>query len=188
MAQAVVAFTVANHGMEQAEFDLLLFGVASRLLEEEFLDHDILAVKEEDTVPRCPVAARSAGFLVVTFDVFRHLVMDDVADIALVDAHAEGGGRFDDLDFIVGKGFLHGTAHLVAETGMVTAGLDAPPIQFITDAVDFLARRRIDDPAVLFMLGNVGQGELHLSLGMNDAEIEVGPVEAADKNAFLLKA
>ena len=87
MAQAVIAFTVADHGMEQAEFDLLLFYVADGLFNEEFLDHDILPVKEEDTVSRRPVAAGAARFLVVAFDVLRHLVMDDVADVALVDAH-----------------------------------------------------------------------------------------------------
>ena len=188
MAQAVIAFAVADHGVEQAKFDGLLLRVVDGLLDEELLDHDVLAAEEEDTFPRRAVAAGPARFLVIAFDVLGHLVVDDVADVALVDAHAEGVGGDDDLEPVVGEGVLHGPAHVVAQAGMVAAGPDAPPRQFFIDAVHFLARRRIDDAAVFLMLLDVGQGKVELSVRPDDAEIQVRPVEAADEDAFLFQA
>ena len=188
MAQAVIAFAVADHGVEQAKFDGLLLRVVDGLLDEELLDHDVLAAEEEDTFPRRAVAAGPARFLIVAFDVLGHLVVDDVADVALVDAHAEGIGGDDDLYLVVRKGVLHGPAHVITETGMVMTGFDAAPRQFLIDPVYFLARRRIDDAAVFLMLLDVGQGKVELAVRADDAEIEVRPVEAADKDAFLLQA
>ena len=188
MAQAVIAFAVTDHGVEQAEFDGLLLRVVDGLFDEELLDHDVLAAEEEDTFPRRAVAAGPARFLVVAFDVLGHLVMDDVADVALVDAHAESVGSDDDLEPVIRKGVLHGPAHVVAEAGMIAAGPDAPPRQLFIDAVHFLARRRIDDAAVFPMLLDVGQGEVELAVRPDDAEIQIRPVEAADEDAFLFQA
>ena len=39
------------------------------------------------------VASGAAGFLVIGFEAAGHLVVDDEADVGLVDAHAERVGR-----------------------------------------------------------------------------------------------
>ena len=68
--------------------------------------HHVAGAEEQQAFARQAVAARAAGFLVITFDVFRQVVVDDEADVRFVDAHAEGDGRADDAHFVAQKQFL----------------------------------------------------------------------------------
>src|SRR5262249_31972305 len=63
------------------------------LLQQRFADGAVVLVVEQDAVGLLPVAAGAAGFLHVLLERCRRLVVDDVADIGLVDAQAEGAGR-----------------------------------------------------------------------------------------------
>ncbi len=69
------------------------------------LDH-VAGAEEQHAFAGQAVAAGAAGFLVVALDVFGQIVMDDEADVGLVDAHAEGDGGADDAHFVAQEKFL----------------------------------------------------------------------------------
>ena len=75
--------------------------VLGRDVDEVSLRHDVLRRKEQEAFARLAVASCAACFLIVGFDVFRHVVVDDEAHVRLVDAHAEGVRRDDRLHVVV---------------------------------------------------------------------------------------
>lgn len=56
------------------------------------------------------VAARTPDLLIVALDVAGHVVVDDPADVALVDTHSEGHGGADNLDIAVDEQILRAVA------------------------------------------------------------------------------
>ncbi|OPX87645.1 MAG: hypothetical protein A4E52_01343 [Pelotomaculum sp. PtaB.Bin013] len=54
------------------------------------MDLDVLGTKQQNAFPRSVVPSGAAGFLVVSFHVFGEVVVDHIADVGLVDAHAKG--------------------------------------------------------------------------------------------------
>jgi len=74
-----------NHLLQLRAGDLL-FLQAGLLVNELRLLHHVAGAEEQNTFARQAVAARAAGFLVIALDVFRQVVMDDEADVWLVDA------------------------------------------------------------------------------------------------------
>src|SRR4029453_11961294 len=68
-------------------------GREARKREEMLLDLEIALVEEEDAAGRVAVAPRAAGLLEVALERRRRLIVDDVADVGLVDAEAERARR-----------------------------------------------------------------------------------------------
>src|SRR2546428_11126527 len=60
------------------------------------LDLEVALVEEEDAARAVAVAPGAPGLLQVPLERGRRLVMDDEADVRLVDAEAEGAGRHHD--------------------------------------------------------------------------------------------
>ena len=60
------------------------------LVDEMRLLRDVAGAEQQQAIAGQAVAAGAAGFLIVALDVFRQVVVDDPADVGLVDAHAEG--------------------------------------------------------------------------------------------------
>ena len=85
----------------------------------------ILPTVEQDTFCRSPIATCTACLLIVGLHVAWHLVMQHIAHITLVDAHTKGISSHHDLQFIICISVLHLTAHLIAETSMIMAYLNA---------------------------------------------------------------
>ena len=57
-------------------------------------------MSQQKVVPgRSSIAAGSADFLDVVLESFGHVVVDDAADVRLVDAHPEGHSGDDDANF-----------------------------------------------------------------------------------------
>ena len=82
------------------------FGVVGDLVDEVAVFLSIAAGVEEEAVGRFAVAAGAPGFLVVAFEVFGKVSVDDEADVGFVDAHAEGDGGDDDGAVVADEGFL----------------------------------------------------------------------------------
>ena len=66
----------------------------------------VTRAEEHEAFARQSIAARATGFLVKPFDVLRHIVMNDEADIRLIDAHAESNRRANHLHVIAQEHFL----------------------------------------------------------------------------------
>src|SRR3989442_1217286 len=81
-------------------------------------------------------ATRAPDLLVVALDGARHVAVDDIADVGLVDAHAEGHRGDDDVDVVALEGLLRPRARLDLHAGMVGQRLHALLAQEL--------RRRLD--------------------------------------------
>src|SRR6185436_12028763 len=79
-------------------------------LEEELVRPGIGERVEEDRARRLTVAASSTDLLVVALDRRRKRRVDDGSHIGLVDAHAEGGRRDDDVELAREESRLDGLA------------------------------------------------------------------------------
>src|SRR5437867_7141113 len=69
------------------------------------LDH-IAGAEKQDTIARQSIASGAPGFLVVAFDVFWQIIMDDIAHVWLVDAHSERDRRTNHAYFVAQKKLL----------------------------------------------------------------------------------
>ena len=103
VAQALGCMAVVDHLLQAAEALRLALRLFRRLADEELLRHRVLRRVEQDASPRLAITSGAACLLIVRFDVFRHIVVNDVAHVALVDAHAEGIRRDDDRYVVVEK-------------------------------------------------------------------------------------
>ena len=114
------------------------------LRDEEFRGHHVASAVEEQAVGGQAVAARAPRLLIVGIEVLRHVVVQDVADVGLVYAHAEGVGRDHDRGAVVYEFLLIARALRVGQARVVAHGLDAFFAQPLADLFDGLARGAVD--------------------------------------------
>jgi hypothetical protein len=191
-AQAGGGGAVMLHGAEFAPVVLLHFlqffcGRLVLVLQQEFLDDHILGRVEQDALGRFAVPSGPPGFLVVVLQAGGHVVMEHIAHVGLVDAHAESVGGDDHQGPVIQEIFLGLLPFLLAEPGMVPTHGKAlapePGIQFI----HVLPGGTIDDTAVLRMALQIVQHEFVLAAGPFHSEIQVGPVKAGDQALGILQ-
>ena len=143
---------------------------------------------------RVAVTAGAARLLVVGLDALGHVVVDHVAHVGLVDAHAKGVGGNHHLDIVVDKGALALTTGVVAHAGMVAANTNAAGAQRLgklaCQRIDRLAGRTIHDAALARMRNHIvayprGLGFVAHLLA---AKVEVLAIEARHHRRGVLQA
>ena len=133
---------------------------------------------------RVAIAASAARLLVVGLDALGHVVVDHVAHVGLVDAHAEGVGGNHHLDIVIDKGALALAAGVVAHAGMVAANANAAGSQRLgklaCQRIDRLAGRAIHDAALARMRNHIvaHPGGLGLVAHLLATKVEVLAIEA----------
>ena len=111
------------------------------------LDVAVGGVVEHQAAGRLAVAAGAARLLVIRLQAAGDVVVDDEADVGLVDAHAEGVRGHDDLAASFHEVILGGPALVGQQAGMVddrAAFAFARPLR-IGHLFGPLARRGVDD-------------------------------------------
>ena len=83
--------------------DVLLFTLICKLAKS----NQILKIVEEYGFGRKPVSASASYLLVKTLDAFWEIVVNDVANVAFINAHAESNGRTDHIDAVIDEVFLY---------------------------------------------------------------------------------
>ena len=101
----------------------LIGGIAA--VDQKAAHAKIVAVPQQVAAGRVAIAAGAASLLVVGLDALGHVVVDHVAHVGLVDAHAKGVGGNHHLDIVVDKSALALAAGVVAHAGMVAANTNA---------------------------------------------------------------
>ena len=165
----------------------LPFLLTGLFVNEPGLLHHVAGAEEQHAFTRQPVAARAPGFLVVTLDVFRQVVVDDEPDVRLVDAHAEGDGGADHPHVVAQEKLLVFAALPGCQSGVIRPGLDTVLVEPQRDALRGLARLAIDDAA---FPGPRADEFQHLGVGLvfgQDAVGKVRAVEAGDITARLMQ-
>ena len=100
------------------------FSLRHGLIAQEFFEsQNILIAVKSDAGTIAAVAAGAAGLLVVIFNTFGDIEVDDKAYIRLVDPHAKGDGSDDDIDLFHEEIILGLVACLGIETSMIRCSL-----------------------------------------------------------------
>ena len=154
----------------------------------------IVTVPQQVTAGRIAIAASTARLLVVGLDALGHVVVDHVAHVGLVDAHAKGVGGNHHLNVVVDKGTLALAAGVVAHAGMVTAHANAAGAQRLgklaCQHIDRLAGRAIHDAALARMRDHVVAHPRGLGLiaHLLATKVEVLAIEARHHRRGVLQA
>lgn len=153
-------------------------------MDEIFERLGIRPMGEEDTVGDVTIAPGAPDFLAVALDAFRQVIVDDAADVWLIDTHAKGNRRDDHSVFILQKRVLRERAHFRREAGVIGARGKAVLLEHRREALGIAARGGIDDGgsaecAEFFQQKRV----FFLSAARIHAEAEIGAMEAAVKLA-----
>ena len=190
LAQAAGGPAVVLHGIELPEigfFHLFQGGTLFFVLQKEFLDDHVLGREQQDAFRRFSVPAGPSGFLVVVFQAGWHVVVEHIAYVGFVDAHAEGIGGHDHLDPVVLEILLGLLPFFLAQPRMVPGGGNPfqpePVIQFI----HILPGGTVNNATVLPMGLQVPEYPGILVPGMFHPEVQVGPVETGDQDPGILE-
>jgi hypothetical protein len=142
---------------------------------------------EENALSRQTVAACAAALLLVVLDRFRHRGVDDAANVAPVDAHAERHGGDDDVELLCREVVLRAAALGRFETGVVGRGLDAVSTQgsgetlgvFSADAVHDHRFPGMAPNGIQYLLQRVmaGKHSIHQVRSVERADDDVRPLE-----------
>ena len=152
ISEAVRGEAVVSHFLETfvVPYSLLL-RLISRI-NQVLLDSRILPAVKKDTFCRRAVPARSSRLLIVGFHTFRHLVMNDIADIALVDSHTESVRCHHDAAPVKGKIFLRFPPFFIVHPCMVPSCRDTVFFEPTVNFIDRFAGGTINNPALFFMV------------------------------------
>ena len=104
-ASAAIVLGIAGHLVELRLGDRAGLLVAD-FIEETQLFHHIATRIKQQAIRRQAIAPGAAGFLIVAFDVFWQIRVDDPAHVRFIDAHAEGDRGADDAGLIAQKRIL----------------------------------------------------------------------------------
>ena len=147
---------------------------------------------ESDALAFAAVAACTASLLIVAFEAFRYVVVNDETHIGLVDAHAESDGGNDDIHFFHQEFVLVLGTHFVVQSRMVGKGFDSVELQQLGQLLHAFAGEAVDDAAFAFVLSD----EFHyLTVELDRFRgfgaylvVEVRPVERGDEEVGVLHA
>ena len=126
------------------------------------------------------VPARPAALLDISFEGLRQGGVDDKADVFLVDAHAEGNGGDDDLDFVFHPVLVDGSAVFHGAVGVEKVAFYLLFLEVFGEFFGFFASHAIDDTgfALVFSFEKVNDiGDVVFSFLFDDLVKEVWTVE-----------
>ena len=145
-AQAVGGGRVEDHLLQALLVALAQAGelVCAQVLARGLLDEELLRVHvaggvEQKALGRRSVASGAPGLLVVVLQAARDVVVDDVVDVRLVDAHAEGVRGDHHAGAVVEEVILVAVALCRREARVVARGRDATRAQKLAELLDGLA-------------------------------------------------
>lgn len=157
---------------------LLVWG---EFVDEEVDGVDIGVAVEEEAIGTQAVTAGAPDLLVIAFQVFGQVVMENEADIGFINAHTESDGGDDDGDVVTDKLLLVETAVGVVEAGVVGEGVPAVALELLGELVDLAAGGAVDNAGLLLVVVEEGEGLFKATRFGGDGEEKVFTIEAGDK-------
>jgi hypothetical protein len=154
--------------------------VGVRFLEEVLLDRDVVRLEQQHAAGGLAVAAGAPRLLHVRLGRAGHVVVDDVADVGLVDAQAEGVGG--DHHHLATRGHERGLGLLPLVRGhlaVVALDRDLPVAKRHVQFVDRAHGGAVDDARAAQALDELAQDAQLVGLAGDLAHVEgqVRPVE-----------
>ena len=144
--------------------------------------------EEQEAIAGQPISAGASGFLVVAFDVFRQIVVNNPAHVGFVDAHSECDRGADDARLVTNEEFLILRPLVVGEARVIRYRGESPLREALCKAICRGPRGAIDDPAIHRPRFDEVQDLLRWLVFWNDAVGEVRTVEARHENLRFTEA
>ena len=191
--QQAHAAAIGRFGQAQKRVELAAKALLEFLTRRAFVNHAALVHHIGQTVAHpgiggLAIAPGTAGFLVVAFDVFRHIQVAHKTHVGLVDAHAEGDGGDHHNALVAQETILVGAADFGLQPRVVGQRIDALGAQQAGNLFHALARLAVNDTRVALMLVRDKADQLLRWLLLLDNRVaDVGAVKTADKRACALK-
>ncbi len=164
------------------------FLVGRLVIQQILVHHHILPRVEHDAFRLRAVPAGAARLLIIVLHTLRHIKVQHITHIGLVNAHAESIGGHDHRLSVIDEILLVFAALLSRQAGVVSGCGNAPGLQSLMYLLHILAGGTVDDSAVPGMALYVLQQKIHFIFGCFHAEIEILAVESADQQLRLSKA
>ena len=166
-----------------ASVELLV--VVADLFDEELLNAEVAGRVIEHAIGAAAVASGTACFLVVGFHAAGQVVVQDEANVGLVDAHAEGVGGDDDRALALHEALLAALAIGLGHAGVVSAddALGQLLLKVGGEFFDGLAGGAVDDAGSgRRRRDRCSEGAIFLAIVAKEAGgvAQVGPVESGD--------
>ena len=159
--------------------DALLFRVFLRNEIADFLQ--IRVAEQQQAVGVFAVAPGASDLLIIAFDVLRQIVMQNKANVRLIDAHAEGDGRHHDLRVVADERLLIALPRRVLHSGVIRLHGKMLPRERVGHVLDLLARRAIDDAGLIRKLRQKVHRLPHRLRLLPDLQKKIFPVETGEK-------
>lgn len=167
---------IPHHAIEHAtlrRFDALrfLFGkfvVAAAFLYEIPARGNVAIAPKKQAFRRLPVSSGTAGLLVIRLDAFRHVVMNHIAHVGFVYAHAERIRGNHDQRIVIDKAPLTFLAMRRRHASMVARRRNSLLAKPFRKSIDVLARGAVNDAAFPRMLGNIARNARTFSAWAQD--------------------
>ena len=172
----------AAQGLALVRSELL---VLAAVFYEEAGRNNVRGGVEQQAVRRRAVAPGAPRLLIVGFEAFRHVVVDDVGDVGLVYAHAESVCRHHDGGAVVLEILLRAAALGVGQPGVVLHGGKAGLPEPGADLFHRRARGAVDYAALVRTRAQKAEQLGELVRRPAHVEKEVRPVEARDQHVRL---
>ena len=143
---------------------------------------------EQDAVAGQAIASGPARFLIVAFQGFGQIAVNDQAYVGFVYAHAKGDGRHDDRDLIAYKLLLCFTSHLGLQTRVIGQRVETLVTQVRRQRLGIFAGKAVYDGrfAPVFF-EQIEECAERISLGPHRV-IEVGAVKTSGEYLRLVQA
>ena len=151
------------------------------------LNAHILPAVQQNAVGGRTVAPGAPGLLIVAFQILGHIVVDHIAHIGFVDAHAEGVGGHHDLYPVKQKILLVLLALGLLQPGVIAPGGNAVALQQRAHLLHRFAGGAVDNAAAVALLANGLQQGGGLAFGAAHLKIQVGPVKPGHQNFGILQ-
>ena len=168
--------TALLQDLEQAQDGLPVRGVP---IDEVFQHRQLGAARQHHAAGGEAITSGAAYLLAVVLDGFGQIVVNDPADIGLVDAHAKGDGGDDAVESAGHEVVLDLAAQGGIQPRMIGTGADADGLQLIGALLRTLLQGDVDDGGGCGIAAQfVTQPTIAGTAGQrNDGEIQIGAIE-----------
>ena len=164
--------------LNHPQFFICIFPVIFLAFEKEPVNHCVLWRIKENALRRCPVSSCPSCFLIVIFHALRHIIVQHITDIGLVDSHTECIGGNHHFYPVIDKIFLACPPCLRTHACMVSSHLKSRVLQIQIQFIHAFPCGTVNNPAVFPMLFHISADVFFFILCILHFKVKIFPVKS----------
>ena len=178
-ATGQLVFCIADNGIQVLDGDAFFLAL---FLVDEIVDlGDVGITIKQEAVCGQTVTPGATDLLIIAFDAFRQIKVDDEAHVGFVDAHPEGDGGDNDLHIVADERFLILLSVYIFQSGVIGSGGISTRDQIRGQFIHLFAREAIDDARLILVTFEHVDGLLSWVAFGQDLDEKILAVETGNK-------